>query len=185
MLAQQVSQLEDSRLTDNVTIGDKLELVYDPDLSIAGLGKETELQKEQLKKYRQLDSQLDKLEGAIGQWNPLNRFTNLYQAFDNLCERVDQLNQGNIDLVGSKAKELNKELETLVSRFRALRNIDYDPTKVDFLYALTEKSIEQEKSIELIIVRLKAVESIHQESTNISRTFDSVDENQPEVTERL
>jgi hypothetical protein len=74
---------------------------------------------------------------------------------------VDQLNQGNIDLVGSKAKELNKELETLVSRFRALRNIDYDPTKVDFLYALTEKSIEQEKSIELIIVRLKAVESIH------------------------
>ena len=74
---------------------------------------------------------------------------------------MDQLNQGNIDLVGSKAKELNKELETLVSRFRALRNIDYDPTKVDFLYALTEKSIEQEKSIELIIVRLKAVESIH------------------------
>jgi hypothetical protein len=74
---------------------------------------------------------------------------------------VDQLNQGNIDLVGSKAKELNKDLETLLSRFRALRNIDYDPTKVDFLYALTEKSIEQEKSIELIIVRLKAVESIH------------------------
>jgi hypothetical protein len=98
---------------------------------------------------------------------------------------VDQLNQGNIDLVGSKAKELNKDLETLLSRFRALRNIDYDPTKVDFLYALTEKSIEQEKSIELIIVRLKAVESIHQESTNISRTFDSVEENQPEVTERL
>ena len=74
---------------------------------------------------------------------------------------MDQLNQGNIDLVGSKAKELNKDLETLLSRFRALRNIDYDPTKVDFLYALTEKSIEQEKSIELIIVRLKAVESIH------------------------
>lgn len=52
MLAQQVSQLEDSRLTDNVTIGDKLELIYDPDLSIAGAGNETELQKEQLKKYR-------------------------------------------------------------------------------------------------------------------------------------
>jgi hypothetical protein len=55
---------------------------------------------------------------------------------------VDQLNQGNIDLVGSKAKELNKELETLVSRFRTHRSIDYDPTKVDFLYSMTEKSIE-------------------------------------------
>lgn len=84
--------------------------------------------------------------------------------------------------MGSKAKELNKELETLVSRFRTLRSIDYDPTKVDFLYAMTEKSMEQEKSIELIIVRLKAIESIHQESTNISRTFDTVEENQPEVT---
>ena len=55
---------------------------------------------------------------------------------------MDQLNQGNIDLVGSKAKELNKELETLVSRFRTHRSIDYDPTKVDFLYSMTEKSIE-------------------------------------------
>ena len=34
-------------------------------------------------------------------------------------------------------------------------------------------------------MRLKAVESIHQESSNISRTFDTVDENQPEVTKRL
>ena len=87
--------------------------------------------------------------------------------------------------MGSKAKELNKELETLVGRFRTLRNIDYDPTKVDFLYAMTEKSIEKEMSIELIIERLKAVETIHQESTNISRTFDTVDENQPEVAQRL
>ena len=55
---------------------------------------------------------------------------------------MDQLNQGNIDLVGSKAKELNKELETLVVRFRTNRSIDYDPTKVDFLYSMTEKSIE-------------------------------------------
>jgi hypothetical protein len=66
----------------------------------------------------------------------------LYQAIDTLCERVETLNQGNIDLVGSKAKELNKDLETLVGRFRTLREIDYDPTKIEFLYSMTEKALE-------------------------------------------
>ena len=46
------------------------------------------------------------------------------QAFDTLWESLDQLNQGNIDLVGSKANELNKELETFVSRFRTQNSID-------------------------------------------------------------
>jgi hypothetical protein len=109
----------------------------------------------------------------------------LYQAFDVLCDKVDTLNQGNIDLVGSKAKELNKDLENLVGRFRTLRDIDYDPTKIEFLYSMTEKSLEHEKHIELIIERLKAVETIHQESTNVSKTFDTVEENQEEIDERL
>ncbi len=109
----------------------------------------------------------------------------LYQAFDVLCDKVDTLNQGNIDLVGSKAKELNKDLEILVGRFRTLRDIDYDPTKIEFLYSLTEKSLEHEKHIELIIERLRAVETIHQESTNVSKTFDTVEENQEEIDERL
>ena len=106
----------------------------------------------------------------------------LLSAFEAVCDRVDHLNQGNIDVVGSKAKELNKDLETLVGRFRTLRDIDYDPIKIEFLYAMTEKSLEHEKHIELIIERLRAVETIHQESTNIVKTFATVEENQPEVS---
>jgi hypothetical protein len=42
-----------------------------------------------------------------------------------------------------------------------LRDINYDPIKIEYLYSLTEKSMEHEKHIELILDRLKAIETIH------------------------
>ena len=86
---------------------------------------------------------------------------NLYQAYDVLCDKVDTLNQGSIDVVALKAKELNKDLETLIGKFKILRDIDYDPIKIDYLHSLTEKSMEHQKHLELIIERLLAVETIH------------------------
>ena len=50
ILTQQIALLED-KTTDKIQLGDKIELVYDPNLPLEGL-KETELQKEQQKKYR-------------------------------------------------------------------------------------------------------------------------------------
>jgi len=41
-----------------------------------------------------------------------------------------------------KAKELNKDLETLVNRFRQLKDIDYNQNKIDFLYNMTERALE-------------------------------------------
>ena len=120
----------------------QVELVFDPAITSLGV-KETDLQKEQLKQYRSLDSQIDKLEKTIGAWNPLNRFMTVYQALDNLCEKVDSFNVGGqIEQVGSKAKEFNKELDTLVNRFRTMKPIDYEPTKLDYLCHMVEKAFE-------------------------------------------
>ncbi len=95
-------------VADGVKMSEKLELIFDPTLPSTGGPKETELQREQLKKYRQMDSQLDKIEKQVGIWNPLNRYLTVYQALDALCDKVDALNtSGQIELVGSKAKELN------------------------------------------------------------------------------
>ena len=48
------------------------------------------------------------------------------------------------EAIGQKAKELNKELETLVQRFYQLRDIDYDKNKIDFLYLMTERALEMD-----------------------------------------
>ena len=50
---------------------------------------------------------------------------------------------------------------------------------------MTEKSIEQEKHIGLILERLRAVEIIHNESANMVKSFATVEDNQPEVMARL
>ncbi len=74
-----------------------VELIFDPALTSLGV-KESDLQKEQLKKYRSLDSQIDKLEKLIGTWNPLNRFMTVYQAIDILFDKVESLSvAGSID----------------------------------------------------------------------------------------
>ena len=74
-----------------------VELIFDPALTSLGVN-ESDLQKEQLKKYRSLDSQIDKLEKLIGTWNPLNRFMTVYQAIDILFDKVESLSvAGSID----------------------------------------------------------------------------------------
>lgn len=152
-------------------MSNQVELVFDPALTSLGV-KETELQKEQLKKYRSLDSQIDKLEKTIGVWNPLNRFMTVYQALDNLCEKVESFNVGGqIEQVGNKAKEFNKELDTLVNRFRNMKSIDYEPKKLDYLCHMVEKSFENSAHVQFIIDRLRSIEIIHKDSTNIAKQF--------------
>lgn len=110
----------------------------------------------------------------------------LDQALDALCEKTDILDQKkNVDIIGNKAKELNKELETLVNRFRQLKEIDYDQNKIDYLYNMTEKSFESDSHVILILERLRALEEIHKNSTSISNSLQSVVETQPEIDERI
>lgn len=146
-----------------------VELIFDPALTSLGVN-ESDLQKEQLKKYRSLDSQIDKLEKLIGTWNPLNRFMTVYQAIDILFDKVESLSvAGSIDQVGEKAKELNKELDTLVNRFRTIKAINYEPSKIDYLCHMVEQSFENSPHVQYIIDRLKAIETIHKDSTNIAK----------------
>ena len=68
---------------------------------------------------------------------------NIYSVLESLCDRVDMLDAKSLEAIGAKAKELNKELETTVQRLYQMKDIDYDKSKIDFLFFMTEKSIEQ------------------------------------------
>ncbi|TNV83079.1 hypothetical protein FGO68_gene17279 [Halteria grandinella] len=156
ILSQQYAQL------DGTTDG-TIHLHYDPSLSHLGL-QETELQKEQDKKYRQLVELLDTVESKVGVWNPSLKFVTIQQALDKLCEKSDVLEEKvTVDFIGIKGKELNKDFDSLIARLRGLGEIDYDQAKLDYLYGATEKALECEHHVELILERLRALEQIHKD----------------------
>ncbi|CDW73875.1 UNKNOWN [Stylonychia lemnae] len=177
ILAKSVSLNQDN-LSTKTTLGGEIELnVGLPDL--------TDLQKESLKKYQQIDNQVDQCEKIIGLWNPINKFMNIYSILELLCDKVDMLDSKSIEQIGSKAKELNKELETTVSRLFSMRDMDYDKNKIDYLYFMTEKSIELFDHAQIIIERLAALEKIHQSSPDMAIQFESVKKNLPELDKQL
>ena len=52
-------------------------------------------------------------------------------------------------------------------------------------YHMTEKALEQDAHVSLIIERLLGLEKIHKESPNISATFQTVKEQQHKITKDL
>lgn len=50
---------------------------------------------------------------------------------------------------------------------------------------MTEKALENDPHLQIIIERLSALERIHKESPNIASSYQSVKEMSPEVSQRL
>ena len=48
-----------------------------------------------------------------------------------------------------------------------MKDIDYDKNKIDYLYFMTERWIESEQHVILVLERLMALEKIHKESPNL------------------
>lgn len=65
-----------ARVTKQIEMADQL------DLYVRSPAEPSDLKKEQLTKFNTLQDQLDACEKLIGQWNPLNKFTNVYTVID-------------------------------------------------------------------------------------------------------
>ena len=91
----------------------------------------------------QLDKVLDSIEQKVGCWNPANKFVTLIDMLENLCDKVDMLDQEkSIDAISKNAKQLNSELDILHQKLYQLQEIDYDKQKIDFLYKMCETALE-------------------------------------------
>lgn len=66
-----------------------------------------------------------------------------------------------------------------------MRDIDYDKNKIDLLFYMTEKSIEQFDHVQIVLERLAALEKIHMGSPDLAVQFQSVVKNQPEIGNQL
>lgn len=159
-------------------MGDQLTLNFAPETQDLQDFKNMKLQGEILATFQKVDGLTDKCEKALGQWNPENKFTNLYAHLDELCDRVEDLDTRTLDSIGTRAKELNKELGDIVQRLQQMSDVNYDKNKVDFLFMMLEKSLESEDHVKVITERLRAIEKIHKESPNVEGSIKSLVERQ-------
>merc|ERR1712032_224007 len=63
-------------------------------------------------------------------------------------------------------------------RLQAMETINYDKSRIDFLYEILEKFMENEEHVEIILDRLKSLEKIHTESPNIDGSIKTLRERQ-------
>lgn len=66
-----------------------------------------------------------------------------------------------------------------------MREVDYDKNKIDYLYLMTEKCIELDQHVMLILERLMALEKIHNESPNLALAYQTVKDSQPKINQKL
>lgn len=114
----------------------------------------------------------------MGTWDPQNKFLRMYDAITELCERVECFDSTSLERIGVRSKKLNKDLDEILSRLQAMETINYEKNKIDFLYDVLEKFMENQEHVDLILDRLKSLEKIHQESPNIDSTIKTLKERQ-------
>ena len=102
----------------------------------------------------------------------------MYSKLDELCDKVAGLDATAMDSIGTRAKELNKEMDEILRRLQAMETINYDKSRIDYLYEILEKFMENEEHVEIILDRLKSLEKIHTESPNIDGSIKTLRERQ-------
>jgi hypothetical protein len=63
-----------------------------------------------------MDMLTDQCEKIIGPWHPENNFMCIYSKLDESNDTVENLDPRSMDLIGTRAKELNKELDDILRR---------------------------------------------------------------------
>jgi len=133
----------------------------------------------------------------IGQWKPENKFVNLFEVMDTLWEEVEELDENpdskqqpdhhrqgsfssnirsgrQLDSIGKRGKELTMELAKLTKKLAEMPEIDYDKNKIKFVHMFTERALESNEHIQMIVNRLKVIEKIHEDSPDINATIDKI-----------
>lgn len=103
-------QLSGEPNPNSFKIGDSVEFDFVPNPSVT-LGGSEEVQKQIVDLFARTDLEVDKCSKVVGQWQPKNKFSALYQHLDELNDQIEQLDTPTMDAIGQKAKELNQTLD--------------------------------------------------------------------------
>ena len=102
----------------------------------------------------------------------------MYRKLDELGEQVEDLDSRTMDMIGNRAKELNRDLEDILRKLQNMDYINYDKNKIDYLYEILNKSMEYDDHVLIVLDRLKSLEKIHKDSPNIDDSINGIIERQ-------
>ena len=179
MIESKIIEYSSSAKTDQkdggtFDVGDKIQLSFTPEAT--DNYKNAMLASDIVNRFQAVDLSIDKAEKVIGIWKPENQFMSLYSHLDDLCDKVEDLDTRTMDVIGQRAKELNKDLEDIVRNLQSMNDVNYDKNKVEFLFTMLEKAIESEDHVKIIAERLRALEKIHKDSPNIESSIKALQE---------
>lgn len=83
-----------------------------------------------------------------------------------------------MDMIGNRAKELNRDLEDILRKLQNMDYVNYDKNKIDYLYEILNKSMEYDDHVVVVLDRLKSLEKIHKDSPNIDDSINGIIERQ-------
>ena len=158
---------------------------------------------EQHKRFISLQKDLDECEILTGSWNPQNKFYNLYETVESVHDEIDEFNAENEETaptasgasrvsvvpqtpggssgagasrasIANKVKAFNSELTKLQQKFQNMDDVAYDQQKIQMVYQMTERALEQKDHLDVILERLNVLESINKESPNLESKMQGI-----------
>ena len=145
-----------------------------------------------------MQNDIDECENFVGQWNPSNKFSNIYDTIDQVHDDIEQFNtvneeqkvaptptnndnlaipatpSGRRNLLSNIAKEFNVDLGVLQQKFAQMQYFAYDQQKIALVYEMTERALEQKDHLAIVLERLNVLERMHKESPNLEARMQAI-----------
>lgn len=106
----------------------------------------------------------------------MNKYMSLYRKLDELGDAVEDLDPKTMDIIGNSAKQLNKELEDVLRKLQTMKTVNYDKSKIDFLFEMLEAAMQSEDHVTIILDRLQTLQKVHAASPNIESAISTLKE---------
>lgn len=77
-------------------------------------------------------------------------------------------NSRSVESINKRVQQFNNILKKLCDKFSTMRDVDYEKSKIDLVYAMTEQGATGQNSFVLMLLdRLKLIEEMNQQAPSL------------------
>ena len=180
----------DPELVKGAQVNNEIELFLQVSQTPSEIEKfKSDLLTEQHKRFQAMQGDLDDCEQLVGTWNPANQIKNIYESVDGVYDEIDKFNHSNDakndkpgmmsaevrrDTIATKAKQFNTDLQTLENKFKMMEDVSFEQKKVQLVFGMTEKALEQKAHLNVILERLHVIEKMNQDSPDLEARLQAI-----------
>lgn len=72
--------------------------------------------------------------------------------------RYTPSNSRGIDSISRRVQQFNTDMDRLIRKFQNMKDVEYEKTKVDKVYEMTEHALSSNEQLDMMLDRLKMIE---------------------------